>query len=72
MNQHIIRKMTDRKRPSLNLTGEIDVFIILARARNAMRTVGWTRAEIAEATTDMMSDDHDHLVDVVYSLCNIE
>lgn len=72
MNQHIIRKMTDRKRPVIELTGEITTFIILARARNAMRDVGWTVAEIAEATTDMLSDDSDHLVDVVYALCDVE
>lgn len=67
-----IRPVSERERPTLELTGEIDVFIILARARNAMRSAEWTAAEIAETTLDMMSDDRDHLVDIVYSLCDVE
>jgi hypothetical protein len=67
-----IRPVSERERPVLELTGEIDVFIILERARNAMRSAGWTAAEITEATMDMISDDHDHLVDLVYSLCDVE
>jgi hypothetical protein len=67
-----IRPISDRERPVFELTGKIDVFIILARARNAMRSAGWTAAEITEATMDMMSDDRDHLMDVVYALCDVE
>lgn len=72
MNQDMIRQISERKRPVLELVGKIDVFIILARARNAMRTAGWTAAEITEATLDMVSDDNDHLVDMVYELCDME
>jgi hypothetical protein len=67
-----IRPISDRERPVLELTGEIDVFIILTRARNAMRSAGWTTAEITEATLDMGSDDNNHLIDMVYSLCDVE
>jgi len=70
--QGSIRPLSERERPVLELVGKIDVFIILARARNAMRTAGWTAAEIMETTLDMVSGDHDHLVDVVYCLCDVE
>jgi len=70
--QGSIRPLSERERPVLELVGKIDVFIILARARNAMRTAGWTAVEITEATMDMVSDDHNHLVDVVYALCDVE
>lgn len=71
MNQSIIRRETDRKRPTIVMDEGRNIFTTLVRARKAMRAVGWTTAEIAEATTDMLSGDEDHLADVIYDLCEV-
>ena len=73
MNQSTIRKMSDRKRPHVKLAGEDgNAFAILARVREAMREVGWTRAEIAESMDSMTSSDYDHLLVVACELCKVD
>ena len=73
MNQSTIRKMLDRKRPHVKLEGEDgNVFAILARVRSALREVGWTKAEIAEATDDMMAGDYDALIRAVCYYCEVD
>lgn len=70
MNQNIIRNLTDRKKPHVELVGEDgNAFAIMGRTREAMRDVGWTKAEIAEATDEMMSGDYDNLLQTVMDLC---
>ena len=73
MNQSTIRKMSDRKRPHVKLAGEDgNAFTILARVREAMREVGWTRAEISESMDSMTSGDYDHLLVTACELCEVD
>ena len=73
MNQGTIRKISDRKRPHVKLAGEDgNAFAILGQVREAMREVGWTKAEIAEATDDMMSGDYDHLLVTACKYCEVD
>ena len=73
MNQSTIRKMSDRKRPHVKIAGEDgNAFAILARVREAMREVGWTRAEIAESMDSMTSRDYDHLLVTACELCEVD
>ena len=71
MNQSMIRGTADRKRPVVVLNEETDAFVMVARARNAMRAAGWSQAEIAQATDAMMYGDEVHLYDVVCALCEV-
>ena len=71
MNQAMIRSTADRKRPMVVLDEDTSAFVMVARTRNAMRAAGWSKAEIAEATEDMMCGNEDHLYDVVCALCEV-
>lgn len=73
MNQSTIRKISDRKRPHVELVGrDGNAFAILGRTREAMRKVGWTKAEICEATYDMINGDYDNLVRTVCDYCEVD
>ena len=73
MNQSTIRSMSDRKRPHVKLAGKDgSAFAIIVQVREAMRKVGWTKAEIAEATDSMMNGDYDHLLVVACEICEVE
>lgn len=73
MNQTTVRSMADRKKPKVKLSGlDGNAFAIMARIRSALREVGWTKAEIASATDDMMSDGYDNLIVTACSLCDVE
>ena len=73
MNQNEIRKMSDRKRPHVKLTGtDGNAFAIMRSVRSAMREVGWSRAEISEFTDDIMSSDYNHFLSKIYDYCEVE
>lgn len=73
MNQSTIRSISDRKRPHVKFAGQDgNAFSILARVRDAMREVGWTKAEINEATDDMMSGDYDNLIRTACDYCEVD
>jgi len=72
MNQSEIRSISDRKRPHVELAGQDgNAFAIIGRVRDAMRKVGWSRAEINEATDDMMSGDYSNLLATASKLCEV-
>ena len=72
MNQNEIRAIGDRKRPELQLTGtDGNAFAVIGKVRQALRGVGWTKAEISEATDEMMSGDYDHLLRTAYNYCEV-
>ena len=72
MDQSTIRSMSDRKKPSVKLAGEDgNAFAIMGRVRAAMREVGWTKAEIAEATDDMMAGDYNDLLYAAHEYCEV-
>ena len=65
--------MSDRKRPQVQLTGtDGNAFAVMGRVRSAMREVGWSRAEIASATDEMMGGDYDNLLMVACKLCDTD
>jgi len=73
MNQSEIGKISDRKRPHVKLAGQDgNAFAIMRRVRDAMRKVGWTKAEINEATDDMMSGDYSNLVQTACDYCEVD
>lgn len=73
MQQNEIRPMTDRKKPKVQLSGlDGNAFAIMGRVRDEMREVGWSRAEIASATDEMMSGDYDNLIVVACTLCEVK
>ena len=73
MNQGTIRSIGDRKRPHVKLVGQDgNAFAILGRVRNAMRKVGWSKAEIGEATDKMMSGDYDNLIATACKYCEVD
>jgi hypothetical protein len=73
MNQNQIRTLPDRKKPCVKLAGEDgNAFAILGRAREAMQSVGWSRAEIAEFTDKAMSGDYDNLLIIVMDYCIVD
>lgn len=73
MNQTTIRPIGERAQPHVQLVGKDgNAFTIMRRVREAMRKVGWTKAEIAEATDSMMSSDYDHLLIVACELCEVD
>jgi hypothetical protein len=73
MNQNEIRKISDRKRPYVELVGrDGNAFAILGRTREAMREVGWTKAEIAEFTDKAMSGDYSALLGTVCDYCEVD
>ena len=73
MNQNIIRSLSDRKKPHVQLDGEDgNAFSILGRTREAMRSVGWSRAEIAEFTDKAMAGDYDALIKTVCDYCEVD
>ena len=73
MNQKVIRSVTDRKKPHVQLVGEdSNSFSILARARKAMRSCGWSKVEIAEFTDKAISGDYDNLLHTVCNYCEVD
>jgi hypothetical protein len=73
MNQNQKRSMADRKKPHVKLAGEDgNAFFILGRTREAMRKVGWSKAEIAEFTDKAMSGDYDNLIRTVCHYCEVD
>lgn len=73
MNQNIIRAITDRKKPHVQLVGlDGNAFFILARTREAMRSCGWSKAEIAEFTDEAISGDYDALIRTVMEYCECD
>lgn len=73
MNQQIIRSLMDRKKPHVTLVDKDgNAFAILGRAREAMRSVGWSRAEIAEFTDKAMAGDYDALIKTVCDYCEVD
>ena len=73
MNQNEIRAIGDRKKPEIQLTGtDGNAFSIMGKVRDAMREVGWTKAEIAEATDEMMSGDYEHLIRTACEYCEVD
>ena len=73
MNQNQKRSIADRKKPHVNLVGEDgNAFSILGRTREAMRSVGWSRAEIAEFTDKAMAGDYDALIRTVCDYCEVD
>lgn len=72
MNQSTIREMADRKKPHVQLSGlDGNAFSIMARVRSSMRDCGWTKAEIAEATDNMMAGDYDALIRAACTYCEV-
>ena len=73
MNQNEIREISDRKKPHVQLLGlDGNAFAIMGRVRDAMRECGWTNAEIAESTDEMMSGGYDNLIITACNLCEVE
>ena len=73
MNQNEIRPIEERKKPHVKLAGKDgNAFAVMGKVRDEMRKVGWSKAEIAEATDEMMSGDYDHLLVTVCELCEVE
>ena len=73
MNQNEIRSISDRKKPKVQLSGlDGNAFAIIGRIRKEMRKVGWTKAEIAEATDDMMAGNYDDLLYAAHKYCEVE
>lgn len=73
MNQNEIRPIRERKKPHVKLAGKDgNAFSIMGRVRSAMREVGWSRAEIASATDEMMGGDYDNLLMVACKLCDAD
>ena len=73
MNQNIIRSLSDRKKPQIQLPGlDGNAFSILGRTREAMRKVGWSKAEIAEFTDKAMAGDYDALIRTVCDYCEVD
>lgn len=73
MNQNEIRSISDRKKPHVQLSGlDGNAFAIMGRVRDEMREVGWSRAEIASATDEMMSGDYDTLIRAVCNYCEVD
>ena len=73
MNQNEIRAIGDRKKPKVQLSGtDGNAFSIMKKVREALRGVGWTKAEIAEATDEMMSGDYDNLLATACNYCEVD
>lgn len=73
MNQNQIRSITDRKKPYVKLAGEDgNAFSILGRTREAMKSCGWSKAEIAEFTDKAMAGDYDALIKTVCDYCEVD
>ena len=73
MNQQIIRKLSDRKKPHVELVGlDGNAFSILGRVRDAMRKIGWSQAEIAEFTNTAMAGDYNALIRTVCKYCEMD
>ena len=68
MNQNQIRSMSDRKRPQVQLDG-LD---ILGRTREAMKSCGWSKAEIVEFTNKAMAGDYVDLIGTVCNYCEVD
>ena len=73
MNQNEIRPIRERTKPHVKLTGtDGNAFAIMGSVRSAMRKVGWSKAEIAEATDDMMSGNYDDFLVTACELCEVD
>lgn len=73
MNQNQIRSMSDRKRPQVQLDGfDSNAFSILRRTREAMKSCGWSKAEIAEFTDKAMAGDYVDLIGTVCNYCEVD
>ena len=73
MNQSIIRSIGDRKKPHVKLSGtDGNAFAIMKKVRSAMQGVGWTKAEISEATDKMMSEGYDQLIITACTYCEVD
>ena len=67
------RPMDEREKPVVQLTGtDGNAFAIMGAVEVAMRKAGWTREEIIEVMDNMVSGNYDHLVAVVFDVCEVD
>ena len=66
------RPMEERETPTVELAGsDGNAFAVMGNVRKAMRKADWTKEEMDEVMSDMMSGDYDHLLGVACDVCDV-
>lgn len=65
MNQTTLRKMSDRKRPVIEIRDGEEPLIALVQVSQACRAVGWSQAEINAMMNSLVFDGLDAFINSV-------